>query len=268
MCRWLLLFAALVIGFDARAAELRLVTGELPPYCYHQPSPQVTAIGERLGEPQGLVYDVVREMASRVGHSGRIDFMPWIRAQELAQKGPDVGILALTRSPEREALYRWVANIYTDDLLVVGGPGVDVSALTNVKDRPIGVLRASGAEQLLQNLGFKRIEPRPEDWLNALELKDRHIDAWLAPRLMILYAYREVGGDASALNFGAIVRRSEIFLAMSKDVSDPVVAAWQQAFDQVKADGTFERILQKYRRAKAVPLPEAILEAQPFDLGY
>ena len=247
-----LLAAFLLITSPVTAAELRLVTGELPPYAFHVPPPTVA----EAGEPRGLVYEVVREIAWRIGHSGTVEFWPWTHAQEMAMTQPDIGILALTRSPEREDKYRWLVNVVTDDLVLVGGAGVDVNDLAAVKDRPIGVLRRSGAEALLHERGFSRIQSATEEWINAQRMKDRLIDAWLAPRLMVLYAYREVGGDVSTLSIGQVVRRSEIWLAASKDVSDQEAGRWQSGFEQLRADGTYDAILARYARLRPEPVPE------------
>src|SRR3954470_14498595 len=201
-------------------SELRLLAAELPPYSFHEPPPTVS----ENGAPMGVVHEATREMARRIGHSGAIEYLPWARAQDLAMRGPRVGILSLTRSPERESRYRWVQRIVTDDLILVGGAGVDVSDLDRVRDRPIGVLLRSGAEALLRERGFARIQPAAEEWINATRLRDRRLDAWLAPRLMVIHAYREVGGDLTTLAIGQIVRSSEIWLAASPDVGEDEAA--------------------------------------------
>lgn len=260
----MLLLAALLATSPASAAEMRLLAAELPPFTYHVPPPTVSEIGE----PRGLVYELVREMAKRIGHSGSIEFMGWTRAQELAIIGPNVGILALTRSPEREPFYNWMVNIVTDDLVLVGGGGVDVSSLDKVKDRPTGVLRTSGAETLLRELKFTRIEPASEEWVNALKLRERRIDAWLAPRLMVLYGWREIGGDASVLNIGQIVRLSPIYFAASRDIPETEAERWREAFAQVRADGTYDRILSYYRRLRAEPIPEGRRRFDRIEWGY
>jgi ABC-type amino acid transport substrate-binding protein len=68
----------------AAQQTLRLVTGELPPYAFHVPPPTVA----EQGEAQGLVFDVVREVARRIGHPQGVEFMPWARAQDLATTRP------------------------------------------------------------------------------------------------------------------------------------------------------------------------------------
>jgi polar amino acid transport system substrate-binding protein len=244
----------LLLPLPAAAQQvLRLVTGELPPYAFHIPPPTVA----EQGEPQGLVYEVVREVARRIGHPQTVEFMPWPRAQELALTRPNIGILALTRSPEREAHYAWVFNVVTDDLVLVGGAGVDVSSLDRVRERPTGVLLRSGAEQLLREQGFTRILPAPEEWINAQRLRDRLIDAWLAPRLMVLHAVREVGGDVATLAIGAVVRRSEIWFAASRGLPEAEILRWRRGFDEVRADGTYDRILAHYTRLRPAPVPDA-----------
>jgi polar amino acid transport system substrate-binding protein len=261
---WQVMAVWLAATTAVAADELRLVTAELPPFCYHRPPPTVSEIGE----PRGLVYEVVREMARRIGHSGDVEFMGWTRAQEVALIEPNVGILALTRSPERDPFYNWMVNIVTDDLILVGGAGVDVSSLDAVRDRPTGVLRTSGAEALLREQKFTRIEPASEEWVNALKLRDRQIDAWLAPRLMVLFGWREIGGDASTLNIGQLVRRSEIYLAGSRDVPEAEAERWRNAFEQVKSDGTYDRILAYYRRLRVEPIPEEKRLFDRIEWGY
>lgn len=238
---------------QSQTKELRLLAAELPPYSFQIPP---ASVGETPGVDQGLVYEVVIEMAKRVGHTGLIEFIPWGEAQRIARTQPNIGILALTRTPERDNQYRWLVRVVTDDLILVGGQGVDVSSLDKVKDRPVGVLGRSGAEALLRERGFTRIKPQPEEWINARLMQQRRIDAWLAPRLMVIYAMHEVGGNLEALNFGEIVRKSEIYLAASKDLPDAEAQKWERAFEAVKADGTYQRIADEYNRLKIVPIPD------------
>ena len=98
--------------------------------------------------------------------------------------------------------------------------------------------------------------------MNALKLRDRRIDAWLAPWLMVLFGWREIGGDAATLNIGQLVCRSEIYLAGSRDISGAEAERWRNAFQQVEANGTYDRILAYYKRLKVEPIPE---EARHFD---
>ena len=259
----LVLTLVFTIRAEPAAAELRLLAAELPPYSYRVPSGSIT---ETPGPGRGTVFEAVVEMARRVGHSGRIEFVPWFRAQEIARQGPGIGILALTRSPERESHYHWMVRVLDDDLVLVGGPGVDVSSLDRVRDRPTGALANSGAEALLRESGFTSVSPQREEWLNAKRMKERRIDAWVAPRAMVIHAMREVRGNLDVLQFGQIIRPSAIYLATSKDVPAAESARWQAAVEAMKVDGTWDAIRRRHEGAAVDPIEDArrlILE-EPF----
>jgi len=240
-------------ALPARAESLRFVTAELPPYTFQVPP---ATVSEEPGPGHGLVHEAVMEMAKRLDSGIVIEYMDWAGAQKLAQSQPGIGILSITRTPEREEHYQWCCRIVTDDLILVGGQGVDVSGLEKVRDRPIGVLSNSGAQALVRSLGFTRIQPAPEEWLNATHMRERRIDAWLAPRLMVIHAYKEIGADASTLNFGQIVRPSEIYLAFSKGTPEAEVARWAGALKAIQDDGTIDRILARYSRLKVEPIAD------------
>lgn len=252
-----LLFLAVALlagGVRAQALpELRLLAAELPPYTYQVPSASVSA---DPGPGRGVLHALVAELAGRVGHSGRIEYLPWFRAQEIARQGPRVGILALTRSPEREPHYRWMVELMTDDLVLVGSPGVDVSDLAHARDRPVGVLEFSGAEALVRSLGFAKVSPQREEWMNAKRMKDRRIDAWIAPRAMVVHAVREVRGNLDVLQFGQVIRPSRLYLATSPDVAQDEAAQWEAAWAAMQADGTAARIVRAQLQAEVDPVED------------
>ncbi len=260
--RWLVVCAA-AAGVSVHAQQLRLLAAELPPYTYQVPS---ASVSEQPGPGRGVIHELVAEAARRVGHPGRIEYLPWFRAQEIAQNEPNVGILAITRSPEREEKYRWLLHLLTDDLVLVGSPGVDVSDMSKVRDRPVGVLQRSGAEALVRSLGFTRTMPQREEWMNAKRIKDRTIDAWVAPRAMVVHAVREVRGNLDVLQFGQVIRKSELWLAASKDLPDSQAKRWEDAWAAMQADGTAERIVRRNQNPRIDPIEDAkrLIQEEPF----
>ena len=68
MHRLLLLLALAALPALAQQ-PLRLVTAELPPYTFQVPP---ASVAEFPGPGQGLVHEVVAEMAKRLGHPGNI----------------------------------------------------------------------------------------------------------------------------------------------------------------------------------------------------
>ncbi len=91
------------------------------------------------------------------------------------------------------------------------------------------------------------------------------VRAWLAPRLMVIHAMREVGGNLAALNFGEIVRPSEIYLAASKELPDSEAEKWASVLAAMQAEGRYQRIVEEYSRLQITPIPDELRRrfAQP-----
>jgi len=103
--------------------------------------------------------------------------------------------------------------------------------------------------------------------MNAKRMKDRRIDAWVAPRAMVIHAMREVRGNLDVVQFGQVVRPSELYLAASKSLPEAVARKWRAAFEAMQADGTMTAIRSRYEQAKADPVEDELrrVRDEPFN---
>ena len=101
----------------SKAAELHIVSADFDPYTY------ATATGG-----SGAMYEVVQELAKRLGQSPQIEFLPWSRAQVKAQENPNIGILPTARVPERESKYAWIIEILDDPYVFISKKNSKASA--------------------------------------------------------------------------------------------------------------------------------------------
>ena len=81
-------------------AEVRLIGAEVAPFVYKE--------GEVA---KGVAYELLREMAKRVGHSGKVEIVPFARALNIAETEADVLCFSIGRNPTREALFQWVTPL-------------------------------------------------------------------------------------------------------------------------------------------------------------
>lgn len=154
------------------------------------------------------------------------------------------------------ASYLAEAKFRATSLVLAGLSGVEHGDLAALKERPVGVLRMSGAEALLREQGFTRVAPAAEEWTNARRLREHRIDAWLGPGLMLHWAWRETGGDPAQLVIGQVVRPSEIWFTASPDIAPEIVALWHRHFQALKTDGSYNRITARYARLQPEPAGE------------
>ncbi|MDD4974584.1 MAG: transporter substrate-binding domain-containing protein, partial [Bacteriovorax sp.] len=110
----------------------------------------------------------------------------------------------------------------------------------------IGVFRGSLAETLLKQWGFKNVESCTTDAQCVKMLKFRRLDAWVAP-LSFKSRYKEKGGlGDDELRAGATLLILHEYLAGSKTLDSDTVHKWQKAFEAMKQDGSYVRIMKKY----------------------
>lgn len=221
----------------ANSTELRIVSADFDPYTYETP------IGGA-----GVMHEVVQELARRVGQSTYIEFLPWTRAQNLAQSKSNIGIMPLARVPERESSYNWIAPILEDPYVFFAKKNTtfDISSIKAAKKLRIGTFRGSLAEVLLRKMGINHFKSVDSDVQNVKMLKLDRIDIWVAP-LSFKDRYKERGGlSGDELRVGASVILLKEYFAVSKTLDSKTVQKWRKAFETMKQDGSYARIMIKH----------------------
>ena len=71
---------------------------------------------------------------------------------------------------------------------------------------------------------------------------------------MIMWAWREALGDPAQLAIGQVVRQSEIWFAGSPGIEPEIAALWARKFEELRADGSYQRLLDRYLRLRPEPM--------------
>lgn len=132
----------------ANTEDVLIVTENYPPFNYKED-----------GDVKGIATERVRQIMDKSGLSYRILLLPWTRAFAMAtsQNTDNVLIYSLTRTPEREAQFEWLAKISPADSYLYALPEVAESAKGSL---PVDQARATcvfddAACDVLRGLGFK-----------------------------------------------------------------------------------------------------------------
>jgi len=221
----------------ASAEDLRIVAGAIPPYAF-----------KTGGQADGAATLIVDSIAMEFGSPIQVEFQPWSRAQRTAQQGRNIGIIPLSRSPERETQYKWVGPLIHDRevLMTVSGNRKAPADLEEAKAWPICVLRGSPGEAKLRALGFSGLYAATDTAACAHRLVSGKVDAWSVAEMVAPYQFKLEGFDPTVLSKGAEVRANTIYLGLSKDVADDVVARWQDSLDRMRASGKLAVILKPF----------------------
>ncbi len=227
-----------LFGASAVSAEtFTIMTEEYPPFNYMD-----------NGKLTGVSTEIMMELTKRVGHHSDIKLLPWARAYGLIQKKGGQILYSMTRTEQREEMFKWVGPVANNNWVFFAkkGSGITVSSLEDAKKvGKIGTYKDDAAETFLKDKGFTNIDSVVDDKQNVPKLMAGRTNLWIVGEMQGVYKAKQAG-KADQLEKVFDVLETELYIAFSKDTSDEVIAKWQTALDAMKADGTYDAMKKKY----------------------
>ena len=228
----------LVLVQPVQSAELLILTENLPPLNY-----------VKDGVLVGPSVEIVKEIQKRVGSREDIKVYPWARAYKMALEDENVVLFGMTHTKVRENIFKWVGPLATkrDILVAKKGSGIKINSLEDAKKvKRIGTLRDDTRERLLQSHGFTNLESVSDEQKNAKKLAMGRIDLWAYKQPGLKTVCELAGVDYNEIEEVYHLRVSELMIAFSKKTSDSIVQKWRNAFNDMLADGTVNKIHVKW----------------------
>ena len=229
----------------AGAAELRIVTEEMPPYNMTQ-----------QGKITGLSTEVLRAVLDEVAIQASIQPMPWARAYDLALNSENVLIYSIARTPQREKLFKWVGVVAPTNwyLYARADSSLHLSSTDDVRKYQVATVNEDAGEQYLVNKGSlvgKNLQSSSKYELSYEKLKVGRVDLWIANELNAHYIVRQAGDDPAK----AIVRvlalpdlspDGGLSVAFSLQTSDALVERFRKGLETIKRNGTYDAIKKRW----------------------
>ena len=236
----LLALVSVTLGW---AQEVKIVTEEYPPYNYTE-----------NGKVTGVSTDVVHAILDKLGQDSEINVNPWARSYDLALEQPNVMIYSISRTEQREDLFKWVGDIAPVGFYLISRKGgVGVASLEQAKSYVVGTVRDDVIEQYLIEQGFEvgvNIDRTSSHVSNLKKLMAGRIDIIAVSDLTAAYHLRQLGYDPEKI-LGEKVLLEPIsvpmFMAFNLATPDETVASYQGALDALKEDGTYQQIVNTYQ---------------------
>lgn len=230
--------AVLMFWTTAATGETyKIMTEEYPPFNYTEG-----------GKLTGLATEVVLQLAKKLGHPEDIEMLPWARAYGLIQQNDGQILYSMTRTEEREKMFKWVGPVASNKWVFFAkkGSGITIGALADAKKvEKIGTYKDDAAESFLKTEGFANLDSVLNDEQNVPKLMAGRITLWIVGELQGIYKAK-AKGVADQLEKVFDVKDTQLYIAFSKNTPDAEVAKWQAALDAMKADGSYDALIKKY----------------------
>ena len=223
--------------------NLDFITEEFPPYNYTE-----------SGIARGITVDVLLESAALAGlplERRHIRSMPWARGYQMAQKGPGVLLFSMTRTNDREHLFKWVGPIVPTRIVLLArrGQQLQMTKPSDLSTYKIGVIRDDIGHQLLNQLGIENKDLQNSSSAVGLAnmLVRGRIDFWAYDEITAIWFIKKLGLDSSRFTSAYTLKDGETYYAFSLDTDDAQLAALQKGLDQLKQQQRYLDIINAYK---------------------
>ena len=240
-----LLFVIDTLAYTVYGQTIQIVTEEYPPYNY-----------EENGNIAGVSTDVVNAVLKEVKSKARINLYPWPRAYDMALNNENTMIYSISRTVEREHLFKWVGEVAPANNFLFSlktRTDIKVHTLDDARKYKIGTVLDDVADLYLIKKGFvagKNIERAPNYELNMKKLLGKRLDLWFSAELVANYLLTKNGyipnETVSKVFLMEEISQVGLYMAFSKKTSDAIVQQYKTAIEKIKNDGTYSIILKKY----------------------
>lgn len=239
---------AVFFGPDARAQRndsLTVLTEEFPPYNFSED-----------GELRGIATDILKlvlEDAKVDVRGGPMQVYPWARAYNVTLVQPDTMLYSVTRTAEREKLFKWVGPVAPNRNVVLARKdrGVRISSLKDAGKYKAGAIRDDAGGQLLVAGGYlpDQLELSPDARSNILKLETGRIDIFAYPETVFKWMLATMGKNPDDYETVFVLHDGHVYFALNRETPDELVSKLQKSLDKVKASGQAQAIIDRYLKS-------------------
>lgn len=223
------------------AATLQLLTEHFPPYNYQD--------GDRI---TGINAEIIHRLCEITNTECSMQLYPWLRAYEYTLQNPQGGLFTTSRTPERQTKFQWVGPLASSRAFLYrlkSRPQVNPSDLQQAQQFGIAVARGDVYEEFLLQSGFIRGK-------NLLDFpsKSAPIALFLQGKVDLIIGSELVMPAWLAAHQASVdlvepvlelETKGDNYLALNLAVPPAQVDALQQALDEMKRSGEYQRIVAR-----------------------
>lgn len=244
----LLLILLLFSTTEVAAGEIQFLTHSIKGYTHIDPSGELR--GNKNGGKRAFNLELVREMMSLVGFSGKFIEIPFKMGFQQVRTESDFALFNVSRTLEREHLVKWVGPLQ-----------MDISYLYEMKENPTGVQDMDDAKKvdaicvLRGGVHYKTL--RKNGFTNLVEnnsyvqcfqmLAENRVNLTPSATDSLPGKLQQAGIRPEYIQqTPVLVSRVEGYIALSNNIPDSVVEKWQNALDQLKQSGKYQQLYNDY----------------------
>jgi polar amino acid transport system substrate-binding protein len=230
----------LIVFIISNLSAYDIMTENYPPFNY----------ANKDGKIEGLTTEIVNEIMKNTENEYPIKIMPWARAYQQIINKPNKILFSMTRTPEREYLFKWVGPIASNSFVFYAksDSNIQLNSLEDAKNDnyKIGTYLNGANELYLKSKNFYNIYSVPDDLLNVKKLIKGRIDLWAAGETQGLYKAKQLNINPKKIKKVFKIKETQLYIAFSRTTPTSIIKQWQHELNKMKKDGRYKKIVDKY----------------------
>jgi len=242
----LAMIGAIASGGRAYAEEpVVIAINIIPPYVF-----------EKDGTLTGIIPEITQIVAKKAGLPYVIEVYPWARIYKMGLEDKNILVPTIYRTPEREKLFKWVGAVFPLKLCMFKlkkRSDIHIESIEAAKVYQIGGENEDASTQYLIRQGFiqgKNLTAFTGGKQLVQMLNSGRLDLVVAEELNFQHWAAELGLNTSDFEKAYFIEevQANLNLAFSRRTNDAIVEKYKKALNEIKKDGTFEKIRLKWGR--------------------
>jgi len=208
------------------------------------------------GLPSGIMVEVITEAFRRAGTPVEITLYPLGRNFMMVDAGEVDGMFTVKKNPERIATYVFSREpLLTQDYVIFVARDSKLKfdgKLEELGSQLIGVVRDTSYGQVFDSAvrdgTLKRLDSTLTHESNFRKLLLHHVDAVVSSKIVGLSILKRLNASEQAKIIGPSLETTQSYVMFGRKVNPSIVQSFDKAIANMRSDGTFNKIFDKYTK--------------------
>ena len=201
---------------------------------------------------KGISIDLVKEIQKRIGNTKEIKVFPWKRGYNITLEKEGYALFLTTKSKKREPLFKWVGPISSMKIAFFKNSfrtDLNINSIEDAKKvSSIIVADNTIAHEILNKMNFKNLHVNTLANNSFAQLLGNKVDLYPVEYNAFLYKLKKLNLEKEIIPVKMKpFFESKLYIAFNKNTDNKTIKLWQDTLDSIKGDGTYKKIVEKYR---------------------
>lgn len=224
--------------------ELKVMTEDWPPLNYRE--------GKSAAGPAVELVSMIQETLYK---NSKITIMPWKRAYREVLDTKNTVLFSMSRTEERESLFKWVGPIASKRyaFYAQAGSNIKLARVEDAQNYKIGVQDGGVTEEFIRSHEFAKVEPIQNSKQNVDKLLKGRVDLWYESGSTVYETLRKESLPETSVEEVLVAKTQDLYIAFNKDTQAEVIDKWQQVLLTLYENGAIEDIYKKHNAEHLIP---------------